>query len=60
MKYKVSLRSDGTVNVAKVAEIFGGGGHARAAGLSINGTSHDVVNSLTLYIEQYMNGEKNK
>ncbi|MCR5100991.1 MAG: bifunctional oligoribonuclease/PAP phosphatase NrnA [Butyrivibrio sp.] len=58
LSYKVSLRSDGMVNVAKVAEIFGGGGHARAAGLTINGTPHDVINSITLYLEQYLNGEK--
>lgn len=28
----VSLRSDGTVDVSKIAEKYGGGGHARAAG----------------------------
>ncbi len=31
----VSLRSNGTVNVAKLAEKYGGGGHERAAGFSI-------------------------
>lgn len=30
---KVSLRSRGAVNVAEVAETFGGGGHAQASGL---------------------------
>jgi phosphoesterase RecJ-like protein len=32
-RLRVSLRSRGKVNVAKVAAKFGGGGHARAAGL---------------------------
>ena len=32
---RVSLRSKGKVDVAKFAERFGGGGHARAAGLKV-------------------------
>lgn len=36
-KYRVSLRSKGDINVAKVAERFGGGGHRNAAGLQIEG-----------------------
>jgi phosphoesterase RecJ-like protein len=35
---RVSLRSKGQVDVARLAEKFGGGGHARAAGLKIAGT----------------------
>lgn len=37
MEYKFSLRSNGKVNVAKVAATFGGGGHARAAGFECKG-----------------------
>lgn len=33
---RISLRSKGQVDVAKFAEQFGGGGHARAAGLKID------------------------
>lgn len=33
-KVKVSLRSDGTVDVAKLAQRYGGGGHRAAAGFS--------------------------
>jgi phosphoesterase RecJ-like protein len=43
---RVSLRSKGQVDVAKFAEQFGGGGHARASGLKINasfGEAHDRV-----------------
>jgi bifunctional oligoribonuclease and PAP phosphatase NrnA len=36
-KYRASLRSKGNINVAMVAERFGGGGHRNAAGLSIHG-----------------------
>ncbi len=58
-EYKVSLRSDGKVNVAKIAELFGGGGHERAAGCTMSGTSHDIVNSLSQYIEQQLDGAGN-
>jgi phosphoesterase RecJ-like protein len=34
---RVSLRSKGQVDVAKFAQQFGGGGHARAAGLKVEG-----------------------
>jgi phosphoesterase RecJ-like protein len=41
-RIKVSLRSMGAVNVAELAHRFGGGGHARAAGASFEGTMADV------------------
>jgi phosphoesterase RecJ-like protein len=43
---RVSLRSKGHVDVARFAETFGGGGHARAAGLKLTGDfdpAHDRV-----------------
>jgi phosphoesterase RecJ-like protein len=36
-RYRVSLRSKGAMNVAKIAEKFGGGGHECASGCSIDG-----------------------
>jgi len=36
-RYRVSLRSKGEVNVSKVAESFGGGGHKCASGFSLEG-----------------------
>jgi bifunctional oligoribonuclease and PAP phosphatase NrnA len=36
--YRTSLRSKGDVNVARVAERFGGGGHRNAAGCTLKGT----------------------
>lgn len=50
--YKVSMRSNETVDVSKVAEMFGGGGHKRAAGCTVTGDYHDVINNLTLHIQQ--------
>lgn len=47
MKYKVSLRSKGAVNVAKIAQFYGGGGHDRAAGFSMSGTFYDCVNNIS-------------
>lgn len=47
LSYKVSLRSCGKVDVAKIAAFFGGGGHVRAAGCTMTGTFHDVVNNLS-------------
>lgn len=47
MEYKVSLRSRGKVDVAKIAKFYDGGGHARAAGFTMHGTFHDVVNNVS-------------
>ena len=53
-EYKVSLRSNEKVDVAKVASYFGGGGHVRAAGCTMKGTFHDCVNNLSLHIEEQL------
>ena len=53
-EFKVSMRSNRVVDVAKVATMFGGGGHIRAAGCTMNGTFHDVVNNLSAQIEKQM------
>ncbi len=54
LTYKVSLRSKSYVDVSVIAAAFGGGGHVRAAGCTMHGTFHDVVNSLTEKIEIQM------
>lgn len=46
LEYKVSMRSNGKVDVAAVAMKFGGGGHMRAAGCTMNGTYRDNINNL--------------
>ncbi len=44
---RVSLRSKGNVDVAEFAQQFGGGGHARAAGLKVEGKLRDAVDNIT-------------
>ncbi|HQR34004.1 MAG TPA: bifunctional oligoribonuclease/PAP phosphatase NrnA [Blastocatellia bacterium] len=48
--YRISLRSKNRVNVARVAELFGGGGHANAAGFTTKAKfdelSQDVIERL--------------
>lgn len=54
LEYKVSLRSKNLVDVNEVASYFGGGGHVRAAGVTMKGTFHDIVNNLTLHIDHQL------
>ncbi len=58
-EYKVSLRSKGAVDVSRIAVYFGGGGHVRAAGCTLNGTYHDVINNLSLHIENQLKSDTN-
>jgi len=41
-QFHVSLRSDGTVDVARIAASFGGGGHASASGFSTQGPLAEI------------------
>ncbi len=53
-EFKVSMRSNGKVNVSTICQFFGGGGHVRAAGCCIKGSSYDVINNLTEHIEKQL------
>src|SRR5205085_8906212 len=44
--YRTSLRSKGDVNVAKVAEKFGGGGHRNAAGCTLRGSWEEAETTI--------------
>lgn len=46
-KWKASLRSKGDINVAKIAEVFGGGGHKNAAGFMTEGRLEDIKRLIT-------------
>ena len=46
-EFKVSLRSNGDVDVNAVASYFGGGGHVKASGCTMQGSVYDVINNLT-------------
>jgi phosphoesterase RecJ-like protein len=53
---RVSLRSDGSVDVNELASRFGGGGHKVAAGLRVRGDLKQVREDLFAALEQAMNG----
>ena len=42
-RVRLSLRSKGKVNVAALAESFGGGGHAHASGCTLEGPLPDAI-----------------
>lgn len=53
--FKVSLRSNGKIDVSEIAVFFGGGGHMRAAGLDLECCSmYDVINNITAEIERHL------
>jgi phosphoesterase RecJ-like protein len=56
--FKVSLRSKEIVDVSEIAMLFGGGGHRRAAGCTLQGTPYDVVNNLSLHVERQLREQK--
>lgn len=52
--YKLSLRSKGDLNVARVAEKFGGGGHKNAAGCVIKNSLEDIKTVIKTEIKSLM------
>ena len=53
-EFKVSMRSVSQVDVSRIALYFGGGGHVRAAGCTMSGSIHDVINNLSLHIARQL------
>jgi len=60
-RVKVSLRSVGTVDVAEFARPYGGGGHTKASGLSMEGSlahvQHEVLAAAREYLSANGNGQ---
>ena len=59
--YRTSLRSKGDVNVARVAELFGGGGHRNAAGCTLKGTWEEAEEKIVALLRDAVdraNGSK--
>ena len=54
-QYKVSLRSKEYADVNKIAGVFGGGGHIRAAGCMLFGDLEEVIDKLSFTVSQYLN-----
>lgn len=51
---RISLRSKGQIDVARFAERFGGGGHARAAGLKLDANFDDAVQRIVSAMREQM------
>lgn len=45
-QYKVSFRTKDSVDASRCAMVFGGGGHARAAGCRVSGHFEDIIDRL--------------
>src|SRR6266853_312521 len=55
-KVKVSFRSLGDVDVAELAHRFGGGGHRKAAGASLEGSLAEAQTEVLAAAREYLNG----
>lgn len=51
-KTKVSLRSKGDLDVSKVANSFGGGGHQRAAGCTVEANLYETERTVIDYVQR--------
>ena len=63
--FRVSIRSKGKANAAKIAEYFGGGGHIHAAGFTVSGKYEKIFKEITAKTNQLLkqslgNSKKNK
>ncbi len=53
-QYKISLRAKTYADVNKIAGIFGGGGHIKAAGCMLFGELEEVIDKLSYAVSQYL------
>ena len=53
-QYRVSLRSKEYADVNKIAGVYGGGGHIRAAGCMLFGELEEVIDKLSYTVSQYL------
>ncbi len=53
-QYKISLRSKKYADVNKIAGVYGGGGHVRAAGCMLFGDIEEVIDKLSYTVYQYL------
>lgn len=51
-RYRLSIRSKGALDVAKVAEHFGGGGHRTASGCTISGPLDDAAQRIVAQLRE--------
>ncbi len=53
-QYKISLRSKTYADANKIAGVYGGGGHVRAAGCMLFGELEEVIDKLSYTVSQYL------
>ena len=58
-QFKVSMRSNGKVDVSRIARTFGGGGHVKAAGCTVSGNVRDIINNISMHVEHQLNQDEN-
>lgn len=51
-EFNISLRSNGDLNMAGVAEFFGGGGHKNAAGFSVQGKYKRILHDILTQVQK--------
>jgi phosphoesterase RecJ-like protein len=51
-EWKLSIRSRGNVDVLKIAQVFGGGGHKLAAGATLQGTRTEIEEQLDIELRK--------
>jgi len=51
-RYRLSIRSKGVLDVAKVAEFFGGGGHRTASGCTLQGPIEDAADRIVTQLRK--------
>jgi phosphoesterase RecJ-like protein len=52
--FRVSLRSKGSANAAKIAEYFGGGGHRHAAGFTVEGKHQELIKDIPKKVRELL------
>jgi len=55
-RVRLSLRSKGEFNVARIAERFGGGGHLHASGCTIDGPLHAASSNILEHLRECLQG----
>lgn len=57
-RIKISLRSDGSVTVNRIAQAYEGGGHASAAGATVTGQLETVLTEVVAKVKDQLEAEK--
>ena len=55
--FRVSLRSKGRANAARVAEHFGGGGHIHASGFTVHGPYEELIRDVPKAVEALLEAD---